>query len=149
MTARELLDRYPMQPHPENGMFLERHYVHTGADRPASGSIYYYVGSGERTRFHSLDCEEYWNFIAGEPLEIRMYDPRTRQTAVCRLGTEAGCEPTVYIPKGVVFAARQLGGEDGTFFSCITVPRYRDAGSVLYTDEEIREKFPQFAGFDR
>lgn len=147
MTADELCRRFSMDAHIEKGSFAERHYPHDGAGRPASGSILYYVAPGERTQFHRIDCDEYWIYNLGAPLELWIVDTdgKTRKRM---LGVEADCEPFVYLPKGVVFASRQSErAADGTFVTCITVPRFRYEGFTMLSEEEMREKYPETAAF--
>ncbi len=147
MTAEELMSRFSMEKHIENGAFAERHYVHEGEGRPASGSIYYYVAPGEATQFHRIDCDEYWSFNHGAPLEVWQFSPGGALT-VTMLGTEPGCEPLVYIKSGVIFAARhRAGGSEGTFLTCITVPRFTYDGFELIGEDRMREAFPASAAF--
>ena len=147
MTAEELCRRFAMEPHPEHGAFSERHYEHLGKGRPASGSIYYYVAPDERTDFHRIDCDEYWCYNGGSPLELWVIAP-DGGVSVRRLGIEDGCEPFVYLPKGAIFASRH--GEavtEGTFLTCITVPRFQYEGFELFEKEEILAEYPQVKGF--
>lgn len=137
MTANELMQRFSMKAHPENGSFIEKHYANDYAYRAASGSIYYYVAAGERTEFHRIDCDEYWCYAAGSPLELWMID-ECGAVSINRLGTEVGCEPMVYIRRGMIFASRNLRKDgDGTFLTCITVPRFSYEGFTLFSQEEL------------
>lgn len=38
-------------------------------ERPAHGVIYYELGQGEASQFHTLDADEYWFFHAGSTLD--------------------------------------------------------------------------------
>ena len=147
MTAEELMARYSMQPHVENGAFVERHYAAQEPGRAASGAIYYYVAAGERTAFHRIDCDEYWCMIRGEPLELWQIEPDGELT-VSRLGTELGCEPLIYLKKGVLFASRHCGaGREGAFLACITVPRFTYEGFQMLERDEVLRQYPQTAAF--
>lgn len=147
VTAEDLLKRYKMVPHEENGSFSETHYPYSDDGRAASGSIYYYVGAEERTMFHRIDCDEYWCYVKGAPLEVWLADGEGAVT-VSKLGVEEGCEPLLYVPRGMTFAARHSkDGREGTFLSCITVPRFQYEGSTLLTQEEAVEQFPALQAF--
>ena len=147
MTANELLRRYEMAAHWENGSYLERHYEHLSGGRAASGSIYYYVSPEERTAFHQIDCDEYWCYTEGSPLEVWLVDERGALT-VQRLGTEDGCEPLIYVRQGVIFASRHSGTpSDGTFLTCITVPRFDAEGFRMLTEAEVVSLCPDAAAF--
>ena len=145
ITAEELMRRYSMSPHAENGSFIERHYEADPSMRAASGSIYYYVAPGERTEFHRIDCDEYWCFTAGAPLSIWTIDEKG-EISVSRFGTEEGCEPVIYFRKGLIFASKNLSDE-GTFLSCITVPRFSPEGFEMFTKDEITSAYPDTKSF--
>lgn len=148
MTAKELTARFSMDPHAENGTFLERHYEHSGPERAASGSIFYYVAPGERTKFHSIDCDEYWIYNEGAPLELWQIAP-DGALSVRLLGTEEGCEPFIHVPKGNIFASRHRDEkpEDGTFITCVTVPRFTYEGFTLFEDGDVQKQYPQLKPF--
>lgn len=147
MLARDLVQLYRMREHAEHGSFLERHYQDGSGRRPLSGSIYYYLAPEERADFHVLDCDEYWSYHSGSPLELWLMDA-AGQVSRSVLGLGRGAEPLIYIPGGTVFGARHFSGaEDGTFVSCVTVPRYQEAGWRLYSQEEAVTKWPRLAEF--
>ena len=147
MEAKELVKRYAMGAHIENGMFIERHYEHTGTERADSGLIYYYVAPGECTEFHVIDCDEYWCYACGVPIEVWQIDVNGRLT-VSRLGIDEGCEPVLYLRKGVIFASKlDKSAVDGTFLSCITVPRFTYEGFRMLTKEDVTEICPEAESF--
>lgn len=147
MKVDELVKYYRMEVHEENGAYLERHYEASGQERPASGSIYYYLGPEELAQFHIIDCDEYWAYAGGTPLEIWQFSPEGRLTR-SRLGLGLGLEPLVYIPAGTCFGAKHFAGaEEGTFLSCITVPRFQYEGWQLLSQEEMLAKYPEAKEF--
>lgn len=105
MTPEELTACFKMKKHPENGFFLEKHYDAPDNIRPASGMIYYYVAENELTDFHKIDCDEYWCFNAGASLEVWTID-ETKELKIRLLGIENDHEPSLFIPKGTIFASR-------------------------------------------
>lgn len=145
MLAEELCARFSLEPHPEGGAFRERHYPAPGEARPASGSIYYYVGAGQKTAFHRIDCDEYWVHVAGAPLTLWAIDPSGLVSRI-PFGTGEGEEPMHFFPRGTVFACRNDGGE-GTFLACITVPRFAPEGFELISREEMERRFPETRAF--
>ena len=147
ISAEELLKRYNMASHVENGSYSERHYVSRDPGRPASGSIYYYVAPDEVTKFHHIDCDEYWCYVAGSPLELCQIDA-DGEVKFSRLGIDDGCDPLVYFKKGVKFASRHPKKEqNGTFLICITVPRFSPEGFTLCRDEDIIKEHPELKEF--
>ncbi|MCQ2531029.1 MAG: cupin domain-containing protein [Lachnospiraceae bacterium] len=157
ITAEELMKRFSMEDHPENGQFVEKHYIQEGEERAASGSIYYYVAPGEKTAFHRIDCDEYWCYVAGGTLDLWQVSPEGELT-VTKLGIEEGAEPFVYVKKGMIFGSRHseetlkqqeaCGKEpEGTFLTCITVPRFTYEGFEMFTEEEMVKNYPLTAEF--
>lgn len=136
MRADELAKLYRMQPHEENGSYVERHYPDDSGQRPASGSIYYFLGNNEKAQFHVIDCDEYWNYVAGSDLELWLVQDGKLTKKVLGLGS--GKELLVYIPKGTIFGAKHFAGaDDGTFVTCITVPRFDYKGWRLISVEDL------------
>ena len=146
-----IVQELQMQKHPEGGYFAERHYAHAGEGRPASGSIYYYLGPDDRSAFHEIDCDEYWSFVSGGSLELWVVSS-DGQLSVKRLGLGAGEEPLAFIPRGSVFAAKHAapGQEsvvEGTLVTCVTVPRFTYEGFRLVEREELVQLCPPALGF--
>ena len=147
MKASELIQRYNLEPHLENGTFIERHYPAPPGVRAPSGSMYYYLAPEEKSVFHVIDCDEYWCYHEGTALELWMIGPDHRLNRSL-LGTGADAEPLIHIPAGTIFAARHTQDRsDGTFLSCITVPRFRYEGSRLLTRTEVCEFCPEAGAF--
>ena len=138
MKANDLIKKYNFMRHPEDGLFAIEHYPYDKADRAPSGSIYYYVFPDIDTKFHVIDCDEYWVYIAGSSMQLWVIDTQGK-LSVKLLGIEGDASPMYFIPKGSVFAARhEKGTEDGTFMSAITVPRYNEEDSLkLLSKEEV------------
>lgn len=147
MKAKELVQRYAMEQHIENGIFIERHYESDSSDRPDSGSILYYVAPGEYTEFHRIDCDEYWCYNAGATIEVWSFD----NDGILHkhfLGTGEGAEPFIFLRRGEIFASRLCAGnDDGTFITCITVPRFTYDGFEVFEKEKMIKMYPEAAAF--
>lgn len=147
MISEELAKRFGMNEHEENGLFVECHYKHVGEGRPASGCIYYYVGADEKTEFHRIDCDEYWSYNAGSTLEVWLIMPDGKMK-ISKCGITDDAEPTIYVPKGTIFAGRHAEGtNEGTFLTCITVPRFKYEGFELFSKDQILGQYPQLSAF--
>ena len=131
-----------MQGHEENGLYLEQHYLNESSSRAASGSTLFYVPKGESTLFHRIDCDEYWCYHAGAPLETWTISPDGKLN-IEKLGIDEGCKPFIYFPKGAVFGSRSpKSSGDGTFFTCITVPRFSYSTFELLDREQVTALCP-------
>ena len=147
MTAEELMRHFSMGAHVENGSYVEKHYENKSPGRAESGAIYYYVSPDEKTQFHVIDCDEYWCYTKGSPLEVWMISPEG-ELSVHRLGVEADCEPLLFVPRGWNFASRHAEPvSEGTFLTCITVPRFRYEGFTMFSEAEMRVRCPETAAF--
>ena len=126
MTAKDVINRLGLQPHPEGG-----HYVETFRDprlvegRAASSAIYYLLAKGERSHWHRIDAVEIWHWHAGDALEVAVHDTQTHRHV---LGPDlaAGQRPQVIVPSGAWQAARPLG--DWTLVGCTVAPAFDFAG---------------------
>lgn len=147
MTAYELMKRFSMEAHIENGAFIEKHYEDNSGKRALSGSIYYYVAPDELTEFHKIDCDEYWCYVEGSTLDVWIVD-ETGGVSVRKLGVEDGCEPFIYIRRGLIFASKHSQPcTDGTFITCITVPRFSYEGFTMLKKDEMLSKYPEVHKF--
>ena len=147
MRADQLIEQYSMAPHEEQGLYIERHFPFAGTGRAPSGHIYYYVAPGEHTDFHRIDCDEYWIYSAGETLELWVIG-LDGTLSVKRCGAEAGAEPCVRFAAGEIFASRlPADAPDGSFVTCVTVPRFTYEGFELFEKEKMCTLYPETATF--
>lgn len=148
MTRETMIERFGMKPHVEGGLFCELYQEENREGvRGASGVIYYALGPDERADFHCLDCDEYWLYHSGSPLDIWSYDAAGRLT-VQRMGLEEGAQPCVLLKAGCLFGARPApGATEPTLLSCVTVPQFSYAHYRLLTREEMLAAHPDAAAF--
>ena len=147
VTAKELVKKYEMQKHEENGMFIECNDDINEDKRHPSGFIYYYVSPGEKTEFHKIDCDEYWSYNAGSTIELWVINLEGKlNIKSCGIGKNA--EPTVLFKKGEIFASRLTeNASDGCFLTCITVPRFSYDGFEIIEKENIIKEYPKVKEF--
>lgn len=150
IKAKDLIKNYKMEKHEENGIFIEcneKSNPTKNNERPSSGFIYYYVSPGEKTQFHKIDCDEYWSHNAGSTLEIWTVD-KNGNLNIKHCGTEKRAEPTILFKKGEIFASKlPKTSIDGSFITCITVPRFNYEGFKIIEKEEIIKKYPKTKKF--
>ena len=147
MRASDLMKKYAMDRHAENGAYVEKHYHSDKPGRADSGSIYYYVAPGEVTKFHRIDCDEYWCHNAGSDIELWSF---TTEGVLRKhvLGTSGSAEPFVFFRRGEIFASRlRADSPDGAFITCITVPRFTYEGFEMIGKEEMLRRYPESSGF--
>lgn len=146
ISANNLATRFDMQAHEEGGSYLELEPRDTDT-RSACGSIYYFLPQSQTADFHQIDCDEFWAYSAGDTLELWVIDAEGN-LSIELLGVDEGAQPLIKIPAGCIFAAKHSGHiDDGTFLSCITVPKFSYEGWRLFSQDEITQRFPQAAAF--
>lgn len=147
MSIKDLVEKYDMKPHEENGRYHECHYLYDGEGRAPSGSSYFYLPPGEMTLFHRIDCDEYWCYNSGESLEVWSIDI-SGNLKIKKLGVDRDAEPVLFFPKGTVFGSRSINADgEGTFFTCITVPRFSYDGFEIVEKEDVLKICPEAEGF--
>lgn len=130
--ATEVIAALGLQPHPEGGWYAETwRATAVGNDRPSSSAILYLLAAGERSHWHRVDADEIWQYVAGDPLELRTSADGVAPLAH-RLGWSLGSErlvPQVVVPAGTWQAARSVGA--WTLVGCLVAPAFSFGGFEL------------------
>ena len=131
-TARAIIERLGLEPHPEGGWFRETwRAVAPEGERASATAIHFLLDEGERSHWHRVDATEIWLWHAGARLELSLSEaddgPVLRET----LGPDvlAGDTPQAIVPVGWWQAARPLGG--WALASCIVSPGFEFSGFEL------------------
>jgi predicted cupin superfamily sugar epimerase len=130
-----MIDALGLRPHPEGGWYAETWRAPAGrGERPTSSAILYLLRSGEESRWHRVDADEIWQFVAGDGLELRVATTDRSPVVTHRLGGDvvAGDEPQVVVPAGAWQAARPL--REWTLVGCIVAPAFSFDGFDLAPD---------------
>jgi predicted cupin superfamily sugar epimerase len=120
-----------LRAHPEGGWYAETWRAPAvGTTRPSSSAILYLLAAGERSHWHRVDADEIWQYVAGDPLELRTASDG-RPPIEHRLGRPLAGDgiPQVVVPAGTWQAARSLG--DWTLVGCIVAPAFSFDGFEL------------------
>lgn len=128
---RDVVSSLGMAPHPEGGWYVETWRAPAApGERAAASAILYLLEAGQRSHWHRVDAAEVWQYSAGDPLELSVWDGEGG-VARHRLGGDvpAGDEPQVVVPARAWQAARPLGA--WTLVGCIVAPAFRFEGFEL------------------
>ncbi len=132
LTARAIIARLGLAPHPEGGHFRETFRSPAPGDgRGAMTSILFLLAEGEASHWHRVrDADEIWHFHAGAPLALSL-SADGRAVSEHRLGADlaAGESPQVTVPRDCWQAARSLGA--WTLVGCTVGPAFDFAGFEL------------------
>ena len=124
LTARDVIARLGLKPHPEGGHYREtfRDPQTIDGSRAASTAIYFLLARGERSHWHRVDAAEIWHYHAGDPLTLRIADDNGQRAI--RLGADltAGEQPQAVVPAHAWQAAESTG--DWTLVGCTVAPGF-------------------------
>ncbi len=132
MTARAVIDRLGLKPHPEGGHYREtfRDAATDAEGRSRSTAILFLLEGDEVSAWHRVDAVEVWHHHAGAPLVLTV-SADGHAAAASRLGPEimAGQMPQLVVPAGHWQTAASLGA--WTLCGCTVAPGFRFEGFEL------------------
>ena len=128
MTARDVIARLGLKPHPEGGHFRETWRAETGpGERSAGSAIYYLLAAGEKSHWHRVDADEIWHFYAGASLTLLMAaDGQAVRETILGIDIATGQAPQIIVPAGHWQAAESRGG--WTLVGCTVSPGFEFSG---------------------
>ncbi|MBA16751.1 MAG: cupin [Sphingomonas sp.] len=131
-TAREIIERLELAPHPEGGWYREtwRAAAPPGA-RAGGTAILFLLEEGQRSHWHRVDADEIWLWHAGHPLDLHIADDAATTWRTTRLG---GDVIGGYAPQCLVPASRWQATEANAgwgLVSCTVTPGFDFAGFEL------------------
>ncbi len=129
-SARDLIRRLDLQPHPEGGWYRET-WVEAGEGRPSGTAIYYLLEAGERSHWHRVDATEIWHFYAGARLRLLQSVDETGPVTEAVLGTDLARDerPQIIVPKNHWQSAETTDG--WSLVGCTVSPGFRFEGFEL------------------
>jgi len=148
-SARDIIRRFDLLPHPEGGHYREVHRSGTSLGTPpgfpgprtALTAIYFLLEEGDFSTLHCVRSEEAWVHLAGAALEIVLLgsaSPVRRLAPVAEGGT-----PLAVVPPGALQAARSQGA--WTLVACLVAPGFEFADFEMPTREELLRLHPEWA----
>jgi predicted cupin superfamily sugar epimerase len=138
MSRPAIAEALGLEPHPEGGWFRETYRSRVrfeppgfGAERSAATAIYYLLGPGDQSRWHTVRSDELWLWHRGGPLELLLGGGGERpEAAPARIvlgpDTAAGQAPQALVPAGTWQSARPAGGEE-VLVTCVVAPGFEFA----------------------
>ena len=143
----ELVRRLSLAPHPEGGWYRETHrsaqMVHSPehGERAAFTSILFLLEAPQVSRFHRLDAEELWNWHAGSPLDVQVFD-NGRQRKTHHLGPSAEECFQAVVPAGSWFAAEVASPESWSLVGCVVAPGFEFRRFEMADRKELLASHP-------
>ncbi|MBY0425540.1 MAG: cupin domain-containing protein [Cytophagales bacterium] len=151
-TKAYWIEKLGLKAHPEGGYYQE---VYRSSEqvsvlperyqspRSFGTSIYFLLGSEDRSAFHRLKSDEIWFFHSGSPVTIHIIHPDGRREDK-HLGMDMDNHqfPQVLIPKNTWFAAQVAEGNSYVLVSCTVHPGFEFADFELANRWELIRKYP-------
>jgi predicted cupin superfamily sugar epimerase len=131
-----------LEPHPEGGWYRETYRSSVkveppgyGGERSVATAIYYLLGPGDESRWHTVRSDELWLWHRGGPLELLLGgggEEPEQVPARILLGPDsaAGETPQALVPGGTWQAARPARAEE-VLVSCVVAPGFSFADMRL------------------
>ena len=156
ITARELIERYNLQAHPEGGHYLQTYYstetIPANAlpgrfcgDRCFSTAIYFLLAGKQFSAFHRIKSDELWHFYNGVGLHIYVLHPDGRGE-VLKLGADLanGYSFQQVVPAGCWFASKPVDENGFSFVGCTVAPGFDFADFELAKKDDLIKQYPQY-----
>jgi len=149
MTAKEIIARLHLEPHPIEGGFFRRTYTSPGSldlprgPRHHGTAIYYLLEPGTFSEMHVLDSDEIFHFYLGDPVEMLQLLPDGR-SARFTLGPDlaAGQHVQLVVPAGVWQGTCLIGDGKVALLGCTVTPGFDFADYKSASAEELSAKWP-------
>ena len=135
-TARAIIDRLGLEPHPEGGWYRETWRAPTdGGSRASSTAIHFLLEAGQRSHWHRVDAAEVWLWHAGDPLRLGIAPRDSGPVSWHLLGGDVLGEQQVQcvVPEGHWQAAEPspVPVHGYTLVSCVVAPGFEFSGFEL------------------
>jgi hypothetical protein len=149
MTAKELIDKLQLLPHPEGGWYRETYRSEetmtnkNGAQRNVCTAIYFLLVGKNKSHFHRIESDETWFFHNGEPLEIVMIEGGKMRSVL--LGNDISNEeiPQFTVPAKTWFAAKIKSGIGYSLVSCTVAPGFDFSDFELAERQKLIKELPE------
>ena len=130
MSARAIIDRLGLAPHPEGGWYRQT-WAAENDGRPTGTAILFLLQAGEVSHWHRVDAAEIWLFHAGAPLILSTAETDVGPAQDRVLGPDVlgGEMPQLIVPPHHWQAAQSTGAY--TLVSCTVSPGFRFDGFTL------------------
>lgn len=155
MTAKDFVDHYSLQPHPEGGWYKQTYksaelIAHASlpprfkGDRAFSTAIYFMLAAGDFSAFHRIQSDECWHFYAGDPLEVFIITHKG-DLEIITLGNDIskGQLFQYVVPAGCWFASRPAKNSPFSFVGCTVAPGFDFADFEMATTDRLISDYPQ------
>lgn len=137
-SAKELIAKLDLQPHPEGGWYRETWRAPTmDGERASSTAIHFLLERGQRSHWHRIDAAEIWLWHTGDPLLLSISQTDSGPINRIRLGMDILAVEQVQctVPCEAWQAAETIDGDAGyALVSCVVAPGFEFSTFELAPD---------------
>ncbi|MES2848505.1 MAG: cupin domain-containing protein [Bacteroidota bacterium] len=155
VTAKQFIDHYRLQPHPEGGWYKETYRSKEtiaasslperfNGDRNFSTAIYFLLEQGNFSAFHKIKSDECWHFYAGQTLHVYVLHD-DGEVEIIKIGNDIakGELFQFVVPANCWFASRPAPQSEFCFVGCTVAPGFDFADFEMAEEKKLSELFPQ------
>lgn len=155
MNAKEIINHFNLQEHPEGGYFKEVYRSkeiiaaknlpeYFSGDRNYCTSIYFLLTPDKFSAFHKINQDEIWHFYQGSTLKLHLISPEGTYSFVkIGNGFKNGEVFQFTVPAHYYFAAEVIKKESFSFVGCTVSPGFDFKDFVLPSCDELSDEFPK------
>jgi len=155
ITAKSLIEKYQLLPHPEGGYFKETYrseefIAHQALPsrftdkRNFSTAIYFLLEQGNFSAFHKIKSDECWHFYAGQTLLVHIITTEgVLQTIHLGNNILAGEVFQFVVPANCWFASEPATNTQFSFVGCTVAPGFDFADFELANAVTLTQLYPQ------
>ena len=136
MSAREVIARLGLQPHPEGGWYCEtwRPAPDAPGRRASGSSILFLLEPGQVSHWHRIDATELWLFQAGAPVVLKTARGDRGEAGVVE--TRLGPDPLAghaqqHAVEPHEWQSAHAGSAGWSLVACVVVPAFQFEGFEL------------------
>ncbi len=155
IDAKQLIQQYSLQQHPEGGWYKENYRskemipqmalpVAFTSERSFSTAIYFLLEQGNFSAFHRIKSDECWHFYAGETLLVYVLQANG-ELELISLGSniEKGELFQFVVPANCWFASRPAATTNFSFVGCTVAPGFDFEDFELAKADELITIYPE------
>lgn len=146
-------EKLQLEAHPEGGYYKEVYrnpntiqIMGGGGTRNLATSIYFMLGTGDKSHFHQLTSDELWYFHEGATIDVHIFEHGQYRLEKLGNNPEAGESLQVLLPRQSIFAA-EISSDQGLDFAlmgCMVNPGFDFKDFRLIGKEELMKAYPHY-----
>lgn len=144
MDINTIIKKFELVPHFEGGYYKrvwESDYFLNNTSQRLASQIYYLLNFNQVSKLHSLESDEIWTHLSGEPVRLHLFNLIDKRYETIILNKET-LDFHYVIKAGTIFGA-ELSTESGfSLISCSVIPEFIKEKFSFANKDELLSNFP-------